>query len=121
MGSFSLGKRLESFTHAVRGAETLVRTQHNARIHLVVTGLVVVNAVLLRIDAVDWALVTIAVAGVWITEAINTAVELLADELTLERRPRIRDAKDMAAFAVLAASVLAAVLGVIVFGPCLVR
>ncbi len=121
MSSFSSKKRLESFRHALRGAATLIRTQHNARIHLVATAFVLVNAAMLRVSAIDWALLAIAIAGVWITEALNTAVEQLADEVTLERRSRIRHAKDMAAFAVLASSVLAVVLGIVVFGPYIVK
>ena len=121
MSSLWLQKRKESFGHAFRGAETLVRTQQNARIHLVVTAFVLVNAVALRISAVDWALVAIAIAVVWIAEALNTSIEQLADEVTLEHRPRIKHAKDVAAFAVLASAALAVVLGIIVFGPYLVR
>ena len=48
---------------------------------------------------------------------MNTAVELLADEVTLEQRERIGQAKDVAAFGVLAAAVAAAAVGLLVFAP----
>jgi diacylglycerol kinase len=48
---------------------------------------------------------------------MNTAVELLADEVSLEQRPGIGKAKDVAAFGVLAAAVAAALIGMFVFVP----
>ena len=54
-------------------------------------------------------------------EALNTAVEFLADEVTLERRERIGQAKDVAAFGVLVAAVGAAAVGVLVFAPRLLE
>jgi diacylglycerol kinase len=121
MARFSLRQRVASFAHAWRGAGTLIRSQHNARIHLFATAFVVVNATLIRVSRADWALLAVAIAGVWVTEAMNTAVELLADEITLERRSRIRQAKDVAAFAVLVSAGAAVVIGAVVFGPYLMR
>ena len=54
---------------------------------------------------------------VWAMEAMNTALELLADEISLEQRPRIGRAKDVAAFGVLAAAIVAVLIGLFVFLP----
>jgi len=112
-----LGRRLRSFGHAFRGGRTLVATQPNARVHAVATLAVTVLGFVLRIDRMEWVAVAVAMASVWLAEAMNTAVELLADEVTLEQRERIGQAKDVAAFGVLAAAVAAAAVGLLVFAP----
>jgi len=106
--------------HAIRGATTLFRTQRHAKVHFLATVLVLALGAVFRITALEWALVVLAVAMVWLSEAINTAIEFLADEVNLEWRDRIKHAKDVAAFAVLAAAIAAAIIGVLVFSPYLV-
>lgn len=112
-----LRERLQSFVYAFQGAATLLRTQPNARIHLIATLAVGSAAAFCRVTAGEWMALTLVTALVWITEALNSALEFLADEVTLERRERIQHAKDMAAFAVLAAAGAAVVVGGIVFLP----
>ena len=101
MSAFSFRQRLRSFSHAIRGADTLIRTQPNAWLHALATVLVIVAGVTVRISSIEWALVSLAIALVWMAEALNTAIEFLADEITEERRERIKRAKDVAAFGVL--------------------
>jgi len=111
------GDRLRSFRHAFRGAATLLKTQPNTRIHLVATLAVAGAGGYWRVSAIEWALLAGAAGMVWVAEALNTALEFLADEVSLERRERIKRAKDVAAFGVLAASAAAVVIGFAVFGP----
>ena len=59
----------------------------------------------------------LAIALVWVAEAANTAIEALGDAISLERNPRIRQAKDIGAGAVLLAAIAAVVVAAIVFGP----
>lgn len=110
----SLGR---SFRFAARGLAWVVATQRNARIHLLAALVVATAGAWFRISAVEWCLVTAATGGVFAAEALNTAVEKLADRVTLEKDERIRDAKDAAAGAVLAVSIGAAVIGGIIFLP----
>ena len=114
-------RRCRSFCHAFRGGRTLVATQPNARVHAVATVGVTALGFVLRIDRVEWVAVALAMALVWLAEALNTAVELLADEVSLERRERIGQAKDVAAFGVLAAAIGAAAVGLLVFAPRLLE
>jgi len=109
--------RLRSFGHAFRGLKVLVQTQHNARIHAVATILVVVAGALLRISPAEWALITLAIACVWATEALNTSVEFLVDLVSPDFRPLAAKAKDVAAGAVLIAAIGSLVVGALVFGP----
>lgn len=113
--------RLRSFGHAFRGLKVLVQTQHNARIHAVATLLVVGAGALLRISSVEWALIVLAIVGVWAAEALNTAVEFVVDLASPEQHPLAAKAKDVAAAGVLIAAIGAAIVGGIVFGPHVLR
>lgn len=59
----------------------------------------------------------LAIALVWITEALNTAIEQLGDAITTEREPRIGFAKDIAAGAVLVSAIAAAAIGGLTLAP----
>ncbi len=109
--------RLRSFVHAFRGLRVLVRTQRNAGIHAAATVLVVVAGVFCGISRTEWALIALTVVCVWITEALNTAVEFLVDVASPEHHPLAGKAKDVAAGAVLVAAIGSVVVGVLVFGP----
>jgi diacylglycerol kinase (ATP) len=112
-----LSSRLRSFGHAFRGLKTLLQTQHNARIHALATVLVVAAGAVAGLSRAEWALIALAVAGVWAAEALNTAVEFLVDLASPELHPLAAKAKDVAAGAVLVAAIGAVLVGAFVFGP----
>jgi diacylglycerol kinase len=117
MPSSYLNGRLRSFGHAFRGLKVLLQTQHNARIHAVATLLVLAAGALFGISPVEWAVVALAVAGVWAAEALNTAIEFLIDLASPELHPLAAKAKDVAAGAVLVAAIGSLVVGALIFGP----
>ncbi len=112
---FSLRKRVRSFGYAFSGIRTLVRDEHNARIHLFAMVCVIVAGFLLHISPTEWCLVGLCFGGVLMAEAMNSAVEALADMVSPEYHPLVKKAKDVAAAGVLMMAVAAAVVGVIVF------
>lgn len=114
---FSLRARGASFRFALRGLQMMLRTQHNARIHLAATGLVVGLGAMLDLQPNDWLWLVLAITAVWSAEAANTALEQLADAAVPERHPQVGAAKDAAAAGVLIASVGAAIIGAMVLGP----
>lgn len=95
----------------------MVATQHNAWIHLVATASVVALGFHESLNEKEWCVIVLAIALVWVTELINTALEFLADEVSQERRERIGLAKDVAAGAVLVAALCSVVLGALIFVP----
>lgn len=107
--------RGRSFLHALRGAHWLLATQPNARIHLLAVGLALSLGLWLRLRVWEWLVIGWSIALVWMAEAFNTALEFLADEITLEQRERLGKAKDIAAFAVLVISAAAALSGIVIF------
>jgi diacylglycerol kinase (ATP) len=102
-----IANRIRSFGYAIRGIGTLVCTQPHARIHLLASLTVVGTGVYVHLRRWEWVAVLVCMGMVWMAEALNTALEFLADEVTLERRERIRKAKDVAAGAVLISAIIA--------------
>lgn len=108
--------RLKSFVYAFRGIVQLFVTQPNARIHAVAAVGVVAAGFGFRVSAIEWCLLVLSMGAVLGAEAMNSAVETLADEVSEQRRERIGLAKDLAAGAVLLVSIGATLVGVIIFG-----
>ena len=119
--SFSLAARAQSFVFAFKGVGALLRTQHNAWIHALASVLVVAAGLWLGLSALEWCVVVLAMAVVWSAEAMNTALELLADAVAPDHHPLVGRAKDVAAGGVLLASIGAAVVGLVVFVPKLLE
>jgi diacylglycerol kinase len=109
------------FSFAGQGVWHAVRTERNMRVHLLAASAAVVGGLVLRISAVDWACVLLAIGLVLTVETLNTAVEALADLCTEEFHPLVKIAKDTAAGAVLISSVAALGVGIAVFLPHLLR
>ena len=108
--------RKRSFGYALRGLNTLYR-ETNARLHAVATGLVIALGVAFSLKPLEWTLLAIAATVVWVAEALNTALEALSDATVPEYSPHIAVAKDVAAGAVLLASLGALAVGLLVFLP----
>lgn len=119
--AFQFTGRVRSFRHAIAGIIRMVRCQRNAWIHAAATIVALVAAFLLRVSAADWCWIILAISIVWTAEALNTAFEFLADAASPKFHPLVRDAKDVAAGAVLITAIAAAAIGGIVFWPYLVK
>ncbi len=109
--------RLASFGFAIRGIVVLVRSQPNARIHLAIIVSVIAAGVLLQITATEWAILALCSGWVLSLEAVNTAIEFLADRVSPEFHWLIQNAKDVSAAAVLIAAMTAVVVGNLIFLP----
>lgn len=70
-----------------------------------------------RPGKVEWCWIILAIAIVWTAEALNTAFEFLADVASPEFHPTVRDAKDVAAGAVLVTAIASAIIGTVIFLP----
>jgi diacylglycerol kinase (ATP) len=114
---FSVAARARSFGHAFAGVAALLTTQHNAWIHALATVAVLVAGVVLRVSALEWALLCLAIGLVWLAEGLNTALEALCDRVAPEPHPLVRRAKDVAAGGVLLAACAAAAAGLFIFLP----
>jgi diacylglycerol kinase (ATP) len=114
---FSFTGRLRSFAHAFRGIGLMFRSQHNAWVHAAATMAVIGAGFALRLDRFEWCWMVVAIVGVWMAEALNTAFELLCDVASPQFHPIVKHAKDVAAGAVLLSARGAAVIGTLVLAP----
>jgi len=114
---FSIKSRLSSFKFAFQGLLSLVKNEHNARIHLFATILAIVLGIVMKISVTEWALLTIVIGLVFISELFNTAIEKLADFVHPEWNDQIKKVKDYAAAAVFISAVIALVAGGLIFIP----
>jgi len=113
---FSRSSRIRSFGHAFRGIYIVLKTQPNAKIHLVATVLVCALGAWLHISRDEWCWLCVAITSVWVAESLNTAVEFVVDLVSPEYHPLAGKAKDVAAGAVLICAIGAAVIGILIFG-----
>lgn len=114
---FSIKKRLASFGYALNGIFYLFRNEHNAWVHGSIAVCVLLISWWLKLSSIEWVVVIMMVGAVLAAEAINTAVEMLADEVTTEYRVRIKHAKDLAAASVMLTAIASVVAGAIIFIP----
>ena len=106
---------LESFNFAFEGIIHVLRTQRNMRIHFVVAAVVLVVAFAAGVSNYELIALLLAISFVLIAEMINTAIESTIDVATTSFDPHAKLAKDIAAGAVLIATVNAVAVGYIVF------
>jgi len=108
---------LRSFVYAWSGLVHAVRTQRNVRVHLAIAVIVIGVGIALRVTAVEFAMLLVAITSVFVAEMFNTIVEACVDLATSEYHPLAKTAKDMAAGAVLLNAMLSVAIGIFVFGP----
>jgi diacylglycerol kinase (ATP) len=106
---------IESFNFAIEGVIHVLRTQRNMRLHFAAAVVVIVVAVAVGVSKIELSLLLISIAFVLVSEMINTAVEGAIDAATTSFDPMAKLAKDIAAGAVLIASVNAVAVGYLVF------
>ncbi len=118
--NFSLKGRLQSFQYAISGLSLMIRSQHNAWLHALATAIVIALGGLFQISRNDWCWLVLTLVAVWTAEAMNTALEFLADVASPEFHPLVEKAKDVAAGAVLLSAIGSTIIGLLVFGPHLI-
>jgi diacylglycerol kinase (ATP) len=106
---------LWSFDYAIQGIVFTLRTQRNMRLHVIAAATVLLGGLFLRIGGLELVALLFAIALVFVSELVNTAVETTVDLATEGPDPAAKIAKDVAAGAVLVASFNAVAVGFVVF------
>lgn len=83
--------------------------------------MVIVAGVTLKINTTEWSVVLILCGLVISLELINTAIENAVDLVTEEYNEKAKNAKDIAAGAVLFSAIIAAIIGFIIFLPKIIN
>lgn len=105
----------KSFINAVKGIIASLQEQRNLKVQSLVALITVGASFYFKITDVEWCIVLLTIALVIGLEMINTSIEDLVDLVTLEWKPLAGKVKDMAAGAVLVASIIAVIVGLIIF------
>ncbi len=107
----------EKFLNAFRGLYVVSRATRHLFIHIVSALIVVALGFYFRVSSLEWIALVFTIGLVFITETLNTAIEIDIDLTSPEYHPFARDTKDVAAGAVLLSVFVAVIVGLIVFLP----
>jgi len=114
---FNLTARLQSLGYAFNGLKILLREEHNARIHAVAACVVLALGYMLQLSQNEWIAIILSIGFVSAAEALNSAIEALADYTCPEHNTGIKKVKDLAAAGVLIAALTALLIAVLIFIP----
>ncbi|MBC2840427.1 diacylglycerol kinase [Robiginitalea sp. SC105] len=112
-----LKNRIKSVGIALKGAWLLVCTEGSIQIQAVIALVVTGAGFYFGISPVEWMIQLLAIGLVMGVEGVNTAIEKLSDYVQPEHDPRIGRLKDISAGAVMITSVLASIVGLIIYLP----
>lgn len=118
---FSIIERFKSFKYAFEGYNYLFKEEHNSRIHLFFTVLVIILGFVFKINYLEWIVILFAIALVIITEILNTTIEKIADFISPQQHIKIKVIKDLAAAAVFTSAIISIIIGLIIFIPKLIQ
>ena len=114
-------KFIKSLGFAVRGLRFSLQEQLNIKIQIAAALFVTSLSVYYNISRSEWIAVLGAIGIVIGFEMMNTAIEDIVDFVSPGFHPAAGKIKDIAAGAVLFVSVIAAIIGIIVFYPYITR
>lgn len=106
-----------AFAAAWNGIRYAVLTQRNMRVHVMATICVVAVGLWFDVSSWEWCVLAMIIGLVGTAELLNTAVEVVVDNLCPERNRHAGLAKDLAAGGVLVMAAASVVVGLIIFGP----
>jgi diacylglycerol kinase (ATP) len=112
-----LSSRVRSFHYAYEGWWYVVRTQRNAWIHAAASLAVFGMCFWLKLPRIEWAVIILVIAMVWMAEFLNTALEAVVDLASPEHHALAKVGKDVGAAAVLIAAGASVLIGLLLMGP----
>ena len=113
-------KFIISLNNALRGVKLFFTSELHAVYHSIAALLVIVAGIVFGVNPMEWVLLVIAIALVFVSEFVNTIIERIIDIFYPEKHAKVGKIKDMAAGMVLFSSLIAVILGVIVFYPYII-
>ena len=110
-----LKNRIKSIKYALNGVCQFYHSEIHAKIHIIFAFITIALAFILEINRIEWVFIVFAIGIVFITEMLNTSIEKLVDLISPEYNKKAGIIKDVAAGAVLMASVVSVIIGSIIF------
>ena len=114
-------KFFKSVTFAAKGVKQFFACDRNGKIQIVIAMTAITLGLTVSLSSFQWLLVLFCIGLVISLEMINSAIERYCDLVTTDFHPRIKIIKDVAAGAVLVASIISLIIGLIIFIPALVE
>ncbi|MES2691589.1 MAG: diacylglycerol kinase family protein [Bacteroidota bacterium] len=111
-----LKREVKSFGYAIKGVISAFKSEKHLQFHLLAAAAVTALGFWLKLNTIEWSIIIICIAMVFVAELFNTAIEKLVDLVSPEYNKTAGLIKDVAAGAVLLASIAAAIVGVLVIG-----
>jgi undecaprenol kinase len=112
---------LTSFSYAISGIVIALRSEKNMRFHFFFSIIVLLVSYYFSITKTEWLFILVAICGMFALELVNTAIERVVDLVTAEYHPLAKQAKDLAAGAVLVYAILSVGIGIVIFLPYLLK
>ncbi|WP_079479628.1 diacylglycerol kinase family protein [Halobacillus salinus] len=110
-------KKRIGFRHAWNGIKEVTRSERNFKLHLFSTVLVIISSAILGLQAIEWSVIILTCSIVLALEMVNSSIERILDYLAPEWNALAGKIKDIAAGAVLVASIGAFVIACILLLP----
>ena len=111
----------ENLGHALDGIEYTINHERNFKIELFFAIVVTIMSFILKVSIIEWGILVLVISMVLALEMINTAIERCVDLVTKEYKELAKNAKDIAAGAVLVMSMFSVVIGIIIFLPKIIN
>jgi diacylglycerol kinase len=105
------------FIDAAKGLAETIRTQFNIKFHFIATLIAIGMCWYYHLSWVEWSIIIIAIALVWIAELLNTAIEYFTDFVSPEYNYLVGKVKDISSGAAFMASIASITIGLIIFLP----
>ena len=114
---YSIKRFFKSFSYALTGIKTVFKTEQNFLFDIVFSILTIVIGFLLKLNAIEFTIVLLAIGLVISLELVNTAIEYTVDMAMPEIHPLAKAAKDISSGAVLISAIIAFIIGLIIYLP----
>lgn len=113
--------RIASIKFAIAGLLYVLTHEQSIKLATIVTAVVVAIGLWLHVSVLSWALLTIALGAVWVTECLNTAIEAVIDLAAPEPEALAKIGKDVASTAALVSSIVFVIIVVLILLPPLLN
>mgnify|MGYP002542163266 FL=1 len=114
-------KLINSFKCAIQGIIQAIKTERNVKIHITIMILVIISGIVLKIAKQEWITCIILFGLVISLELVNSAIETTVDIAMPEINEKAKNAKDIAAGAVLISAISSAIIGLTIFIPKIIE
>ena len=114
---YSIKRFFKSFSYAFIGIIEALRTEQNLLFDFIYAILTIILGIILKLSAIEFAIVILAIGLVISLEMVNTAIEYVVDMAMPEIHPLAKIGKDVAGGAVLVSAFMAFVVGIIIYLP----